>query len=1203
MKRIILSILILTALSLPINAQVNGVLLDPTNSLTKDVSAVLDVSALSSTGPNVYGGFLAPRVALTATNAAGPITSPATGLFVYNTATAGVAPNNVIPGYYYNAGTTVAPNWVRFAAGTALGYIENQNSAPQTADYYISGSGRANNFLSSNGTVAAPAYGFASQTNTGVYLAGASDWRVAIAGTWRFRVGAGYAQINGTVRPADGTAAAPAFTFSADLDNGMWRPGADIIAFSTAATERMRIDNIGGVGIGTTSVPAETKLVLGSVDGASEGGQLQLNPAGANTTAYFLDVYGNAFRIMRGTTASSSAVNIGIESNGNVNIGTAVAADRFTVGNSNEFRVSSTGDLVRIDNVVYDWPAANAAGALLNNGSGTLSWGNGSSLFTAGTGLSWSGNTLNSLWTANGTHIYNNNAANVGIGSATPGEKLDVVGNIRGTNMVSVTSGNGKGFRFWDSDSYKIHMGNAAENLYGPVTDYSIKMNMSNTVGRGWTWGVTGLTPVAALNTSGTMQVAGDMTAVGNFYGRSVDAQYSSIYRMGGIFFTWDSDSYGTNTHHSIRSTYGDTYGDELTMNSYNNIRFNIDANNNDATSYWEVGHHTTDVANILLRLESPSGNLGIGTTTPAEKLHVIGNTRVSTLAGTGNRPVYADANGTLTITPFTPFTRVDPLYVRGTGLNNSANRVLRIGNTEVYNTTGGRGLRLTIITKATHAVVSTTDYDTYGDATASNNLATALNGITNSQLGVLTSYDAWEGNITTNLRNAFQRLGLYKALMTTVGGSRRPYAAIFEASSNSGVPSVSAVEIEHSDNGNQPYAELRGHLIDGSYVAASQAPSGLSTPVGAFAVGVNESGNVGIGGNSPAVKLAVGSNGTNVYNTDVWVENNIHVQGNEALTQGGRGRLRVGTAWSYVGLYAENSSTGVANDLVLGAGSGIVRVGSNGGSGQHLRWSNSLLRDDQGGSIELGAQSGAAGTGTPYIDFHVNSGYSRDYDLRLIAQTDGYGPVLTMYSYEGNTLYRYLDLDWIGGYDCWADVSAWRYYANDWNSLYDDLYNDLDLIDNIKPTRKYDPKAKVENVTNDPSTVPQFLGAYANDNADKFMYDINRVSWFSIGAIRQLRQEGKTREQMLLDRIERLESMIEKLTGTQLEELTFNNTITVHKGLDNFVVIDARIKQGDKVVVSGLSDFEVKDVRNGSFELVFHQPLPADISISYTKE
>lgn len=61
-----------------------------------------------------------------------------------------------------------------------------------------------------------------------------------------------------------------------------------------------------------------------------------------------------------------------------------------------------------------------------------------------------------------------------------------------------------------------------------------------------------------------------------------------------------------------------------------------------------------------------------------------------------------------------------------------------------------------------------------------------------------------------------------------------------------------------------------------------------------------------------------------------------MHVQGNETLIQGGRGRLRIGTIWSYSGLYAEPSSSGNSNDLVLGASSGLTRIGFF-GSGQSL--------------------------------------------------------------------------------------------------------------------------------------------------------------------------------------------------------------------------------------------------------------------------
>ncbi|MBL7747745.1 MAG: DNRLRE domain-containing protein [Chitinophagaceae bacterium] len=100
---------------------------------TPHVSAMLDVSSIDK-------GVLIPRIALTAANVAAPVTSPAEGLIIYNTAIAGVAPNNVIPGYYYWNGTRWYPvvskgtnpgdmqywdgsKWVMIPAATANGKV------------------------------------------------------------------------------------------------------------------------------------------------------------------------------------------------------------------------------------------------------------------------------------------------------------------------------------------------------------------------------------------------------------------------------------------------------------------------------------------------------------------------------------------------------------------------------------------------------------------------------------------------------------------------------------------------------------------------------------------------------------------------------------------------------------------------------------------------------------------------------------------------------------------------------------------------------------------------------------------------------------------------------------------------------------------------------------------------------------------------
>ena len=198
-------------------------------------------------------------------------------------------------------------------------------------------------------------------------------------------------------------------------------------------------------------------------------------------------------------------------------------------------------------------------------------------------------------------------------------------------------------------------------------------------------------------------------------------------------------------------------------------------------------------------------------------------------------------------------------IYIRGTGLNRNATRILKIGETTVYNT-GGRGLRLTILNKSNVSVVSDKTFDTYGLISASDELATDLNSIGQDQIGILTSYDAWELHVTPNLDNAFSRLGLTVAMMTS-NSYRKPYCAIFEAASN-GEKTGKVVEVSYSSSANMPYAEIRGFLIEGSFVATGNQPNALLKPQGdGIGVIVNYNGNVGIGTVKPKEKLSV--NGT----------------------------------------------------------------------------------------------------------------------------------------------------------------------------------------------------------------------------------------------------------------------------------------------------------------------------------------------------
>jgi hypothetical protein len=90
---------------------------------TPNASAKLEVYATNK-------GFLPPRIALTATTDATTIASPVAGLLIYNTATAGAAPNNVVPGYYYWNGTA----WIQIAGGLVIDATKTASFSLAAAD-------------------------------------------------------------------------------------------------------------------------------------------------------------------------------------------------------------------------------------------------------------------------------------------------------------------------------------------------------------------------------------------------------------------------------------------------------------------------------------------------------------------------------------------------------------------------------------------------------------------------------------------------------------------------------------------------------------------------------------------------------------------------------------------------------------------------------------------------------------------------------------------------------------------------------------------------------------------------------------------------------------------------------------------------------------------------------------------------------------
>ncbi len=321
-----------------------------------DNSAALDVSYANK-------GLLIPRVALTATNSASPITSPATSLLVYNTATTGTSPTNVIPGFYYwngsawvlitisaqatgpwsttgNTGTTAGTNFLGTTdaidfviktfnterarinsqgdvsiGGTALNATNPEqllvNAGTTSSFNVISGKGSIDNYLQLN-----------IQNNNSGDIASSdvvASNDLATETTNFIDMG-----INSTGNASTGVIGGPSTAYLYGMGNdfaiGNGTSGKNLLFFTggIAANERMRIDGNGNVGIGIQLPTAALHLKSQTATAGSAPIKLSSNTtvmttpeAGAvefDGTNYFASAGSPAVRYTLAKTLTATAV-------------------------------------------------------------------------------------------------------------------------------------------------------------------------------------------------------------------------------------------------------------------------------------------------------------------------------------------------------------------------------------------------------------------------------------------------------------------------------------------------------------------------------------------------------------------------------------------------------------------------------------------------------------------------------------------------------------------------------------------------------------------------------------------------------------------------------------------------------------------------------------------------------------------------------
>jgi len=139
-----------------------------------------------------------------------------------------------------------------------------------------------------NGTAAAPALSFSGDPNTGVYNVGADNIGISTNGTLRFDVSTTATTSTLPIVHPLGAVGTPSVTFTGDLNTGFWSPAADTIAASTGGSERIRLDSSGRLLVGTSTAssgaPTGGALIQGT--GSAAGPitlQIDATPAAAGT--------------------------------------------------------------------------------------------------------------------------------------------------------------------------------------------------------------------------------------------------------------------------------------------------------------------------------------------------------------------------------------------------------------------------------------------------------------------------------------------------------------------------------------------------------------------------------------------------------------------------------------------------------------------------------------------------------------------------------------------------------------------------------------------------------------------------------------------------------------------------------------------------------------------------------------------------------
>lgn len=368
---------------------------------------------------------------------------------------------------------------------------------------------------------------------------------------------------------------------------------------------------------------------------------------------------------------NASAAIAGSKINPNFGTQNISTTGTLTTGTAGAFAVNATGNITKINNVTTSFPAGNAAGVLTNNGAGILTWAAG------GSGWGLTGNT----GTVDGTNFIGT-TDDIPLNFKVNGQKAGRIDHLISSTFFGYQAGNfnttgahntATGRQaLYSNTTGDVNTATGTSALYSNTTGVANTATggsalLSNTVGFNNT---ANGAQVLLSNTIGAENTANGYTAL---YSNTSGNRNAAFGDQAGRFNTIGS----YNTANGSLALFANTTGSYNTAIGYTALMSNNTGSNNTAIGYQAdvttdaltnataIGYNAKVATSNSLALGGTgvdAVNVGIGTTSPTQRLDVVGNVKFSgalmpnntagtagqvlTSAGPGAAPTWSPAGG-----------------------------------------------------------------------------------------------------------------------------------------------------------------------------------------------------------------------------------------------------------------------------------------------------------------------------------------------------------------------------------------------------------------------------------------------------------------------------------------------------------------------------------------------------------------------------